>query len=53
MTINNKTHTIMKKELYLPPELRVKELSLFNGILSVVSGSGTLDDFVYEDLGTE
>ena len=43
----------MKKELYLPPELRVKELSLYNGILSVASGNGTLDDFQYEDLGTE
>ncbi len=42
----------MKKEPYLPPELRVKELLLCNGILTV-SGTGTLEDYVYEDLGDE
>ena len=42
----------MKKELYLPPELRVKDLLLCNGILAV-SGTGTLEDYQFEDLGTE
>lgn len=46
----------MKKETYLPPELRVKTLSLCNGILEVSpvsQGAGTLDNYVFEDLGTE
>ena len=42
----------MKKEPYLPPELRVKELLLCNGILTASAG-GTLEDYTYEDLGTE
>ena len=43
----------MKKEPYLPPELRVKPLSLNHGVLILSAETSTIEDYHYEDLDTE
>ena len=40
----------MKKELYLPPETRVKELSPRAGILEISNNQATIEDYEFEDL---
>ena len=43
----------MKKELYLPPEMRVEPLALNSGVLILSTESSTFEDYYYEDLDTE
>jgi hypothetical protein len=43
----------MKKELYLPPELRVIELLLNRSVLILSTESSTIEDYYYEELDDE
>ena len=43
----------MKKELYLPPELRVIELLLNRSVLILSTESSKIEDYYYEELDDE
>ena len=43
----------MKKEAYLPPEVRALEMTLDTGILILSGESSTIEDYYYEDLDNE
>ena len=43
----------MKKEHYLPPELRVRDLLLNRGVLILSTESSTIEDYYYEELDDE
>ena len=43
----------MKKELYLPPELRVIELLLNRSVLILSTESSTIEDYYSEELDDE
>ena len=43
----------MKKELYLPPELREIEIMLNRSVLILSTESSTIEDYYYEELDDE
>ena len=44
---------IMKKELYLPPEMRERPLLCNDGFLVLSTEQSTFENYYYEDLDTE